>query len=323
MHAVEHDPAAAQDMRNMGGLARVMPLTARTYFIACLAITAAPIPLLAGFWSKDEILWRALNTENIGAVPGALVYAMGLAAAVGTSFYMWRSYFLTFEGPHEKPELADQVTESPAWMTYVLAVLALLSIVAGAALGFSPHLWGAEGEPLLESWLRPSLRHAEVRFAEPGLPLEYAFMALSVGLTLVAYAVARGQYGASRRADWQLRERRLPLFAAIQNGYWVDQFYRATFVAGVLRLRLVLADTDRWVVDGLVNGSAILARGCAWLSGTIDRHFVDGAVNFVAEGVLSAGDRLRTVQTGRIQNYVYGLLGGVAFLSLLRYFIAK
>src|ERR1700678_4553736 len=87
MHAVEHDEVAVQDMRNMGGLARVMPLTARTYFIACLAITAAPIPLFAGFWSKDEILWKAFNTENTGAVPGVLVYGMGLVAALGTSFY--------------------------------------------------------------------------------------------------------------------------------------------------------------------------------------------------------------------------------------------
>jgi len=100
-------------MRNMGGLKRVMPLTARTYFIACLAITAAPIPLFAGFWSKDEILWKAFNTENIGTVPGVLIYLMGLAAAVGTSFYMWRSYFLTFEGEHAKPEIATKVHESP------------------------------------------------------------------------------------------------------------------------------------------------------------------------------------------------------------------
>jgi NADH-quinone oxidoreductase subunit L len=111
-----------------------MPLTARTYFIACLAITAAPIPFFAGFWSKDEILWKAFNAESTGFVPGVLVYAMGLAAALGTSFYMWRSYYLTFEGEHAKPEIAKKVHESPAAITYVLAVLAFLSTVAGRAL---------------------------------------------------------------------------------------------------------------------------------------------------------------------------------------------
>ena len=100
MHHVEHDEVAVQDMRNMGGLRRVMPTTALSYRIACLAITAAPIPFFAGFWSKDEVLWRAFTTESTGPVPGLLLYVMGLVAAVGTSFYMWRSYYLTFEGPH-------------------------------------------------------------------------------------------------------------------------------------------------------------------------------------------------------------------------------
>ena len=71
MHAVEHDEVGAQDMRNMGGLKRVMPRTAKTYFISCLAITAAPIPFFAGFWSKDEILWKAFNSASMGWCRGA------------------------------------------------------------------------------------------------------------------------------------------------------------------------------------------------------------------------------------------------------------
>jgi NADH-quinone oxidoreductase subunit L len=323
MHAVEHDADAAQDMRNMGGLKRVMPLTARTYFIACLAITAAPIPLFAGFWSKDEILWKAFNTENIGSVPATLIYVMGLTAAACTSFYMWRSYYLTFEGPHAKPEIATKVHESPPAMTYVLAVLAFLSTVAGLVFGASMHLFGKEGEPLLEEWLHPVLQHARVSFAERGLGLEYALMAFSVWLAIGSWMLARRRYGASRPADWAVREQSLPLFEAIQNKYWVDEIYQATFIAWALRLRLVLADMDRWVVDGIVNGASVLGRGAAWITGAIDRYLVDGLVNFVAEGTLKAGNKLRTVQTGRIQSYVYGLLGGVAVLSILQYFLVK
>jgi NADH-quinone oxidoreductase subunit L len=300
-----------------------MPVTARTYFIACLAITAAPIPLFAGFWSKDEILWKAFNTENIGTVPGLFIYLVGLTAAVGTSFYMWRSYFLTFEGDHAKPEIATKVHESPAMMTYVLSVLAFLSTVAGAAFGFSTHLLGKEGEPLLEKWLHPVVAHAQVHFREAGLALEYALMAVSVGLAIASFLVARERYGAGRARDWEVRERTLPLFEAIQNKYWVDEFYQATVIAWALRLRLILADMDRWVVDGLVNGAGVLAKGSAWVTGAIDHYLVDGVVNFVAEGTLAAGNRLRTVQTGRIQSYVYGLLGGVAFFSILQYFLAK
>jgi NADH-quinone oxidoreductase subunit L len=323
MHAVEHDADAAQDMRNMGGLKRVMPLTARTYFIACLAITAAPIPFFAGFWSKDEILWKAVNAENIGSVPPVLIYLMGLTAAACTSFYMWRSYYLTFEGEHAKPEIATKVHESPPAITYVLAVLAFLSTVAGVLFGFSSHLWGGKGEPLLEEWLHPVLRWGNVSFTERGLGLEYSLMFLSVWLAVGSWMLARRRYGARRAADWAVREQTLPLFEAIQNKYWVDEIYQATVIAWVLRLRLILADMDRWVVDGIVNGVGVVGRGAAWVTGAIDHYLVDGVVNFVAQGTLKAGGKLRHIQTGRIQSYVYGLLGGVAVLSIIQYFLVK
>src|SRR5258708_6607359 len=194
---------------------------------------------------------------------------------------------------------------------------------AGAILGFSMHLVGGHGEPLLEQWLHPVLRHATVSFVERGLGLELSLMFLSVWLAVGAFLVARRRYGAGRHADWAVREQTLPLFEAIQNKYWVDEIYQATIVAWVLRLRLVLADMDRWVVDGIVNGAGVLARGAAWVTGAIDHYLVDGVVNFVAEGTLSAGSKLRTIQTGRIQSYVYGLLGGVAVLSILQYFLVK
>ncbi len=167
------------------------------------------------------------------------------------------------------------------------------------------------------------LQHAEVHFAEPGLGFEYTLMILSVGLAVVSWGAARRRYGAGRSRDWQKQEATLPLFEAIQNKYWVDEIYQATFIGWALKLRLILSDMDRWVVDGIVNGAAILAKGAAWITGAIDHYLVDGAVNFVAEGTLAAGNRLRKVQTGRIQSYVYGLLGGVAFFAILQYFLVK
>jgi NADH-quinone oxidoreductase subunit L len=324
MHAVEHDEVAVQDMRNMGGLKRVMPTTARTYFIACLAITAAPIPFFAGFWSKDEILWRAFTTENTGFVPGALIYLMGLCAALCTSFYMWRSYYLTFEGPHARKDIAKKVHESPLTITVVLMVLAFLSTVSGFILGFSKHLLGdPHAEPLLEQWLKPvlSLGEAQTHFANPGLGLELGLMALSVGGAIGSWAIARSRYGASRSPDWAAEERRLPGFTLTQNKYYVDEIYQRTIIKWFMSLRLVLAEMDTWIVDGLVNGISVVVRLVAWINGAIDTYLVDGLVNFVAEGTLTAGDKLRTVQTGRIQNYVYGLLGGVAFFAIIQYFL--
>jgi NADH-quinone oxidoreductase subunit L len=324
MHAVEHDEQAVQDMRNMGGLRRVMPWTARTYFFACLAITAAPIPLLAGFWSKDEILWKAFTTESTGAVPGLLIYVMGLVAALCTSFYMWRSYYLTFTGPHAKEEIATKVHESPAAITWVLATLAFLSTFAGAVFGFSKHIVGGlfgPDEPLLEEWLHPVLAHSAARFADPGLGLELGLMALSVGGAIGSWALARSRYGADRSPSWAADERRLPGFLLMQNKYYVDEIYQASVVRAFMGLRIVLAEMDRWIVDGLVNGVGVAARSVAWVSGAIDTYIVDGLVNFVAEGTLAAGGKLRGLQTGRIQNYVYGLLGGVAFFAIIQYFL--
>jgi NADH-quinone oxidoreductase subunit L len=315
---------AVQDMRNMGGLKRVMPTTARTYFIACLAITAAPIPLFAGFWSKDEILWQAFNTQSTGFVPGALVYVMGLTAALCTSFYMWRSYYLTFEGPHANKDIAKKVRESPLTITFVLMVLALLSTVSGFIFGFSKHLLGEHAEPLLEEWLNPvlSLAHSQVAHpADPGLGLEFGLMGLSVAGAIGSWALARSRYGANRSASWAAQEQTLPGFLLMQNKYYVDEIYQATVVKWFMGLRLVLAEMDTWIVDGIVNGISVVTRLVSWINGAIDTYVVDGLVNFVAEGTLTAGAKLRTVQTGRIQNYVYGLLGGVAFFAIVQYFL--
>jgi NADH-quinone oxidoreductase subunit L len=322
MHAVEHDEVASQDMRNMGGLKKRMPWTARTYFIACLAITAAPIPGFAGFWSKDEILFRAYTTENILWVSPHVIYAIGLIAALGTSFYMWRSYYLTFEGEPRNPAVLTKVHESPAAITYVLWALAVLSTVGGALFGFSTHLLGGPGTPLLEEWLEPALSEAKVHFADPGMGMEWGLMGLSVALALGAWAFARYLYGAGRSKTWDTDEQRVPGWKVLNAKYYVDEIYAATVVRAVLRLRMVLAGMDRWVVDGLVNGVGLLIRAVSWINGTIDELFVDGAVNFVAEGTIKLGNKLRTVQTGRIQNYIYGALGGVAFFAIVQYFLS-
>ena len=77
------------------------------------------------------------------------------------------------------------------------------------------------------------------------------------------------------------------------------------------------------MVDGIVNGAGLLEGRAAWVTGAIDHYLVDGAVNFLAEETLTLGNRLRKVQTGRVQSYVYGLLGGVAFFAILQYFLIK
>jgi NADH-quinone oxidoreductase subunit L len=319
MHAISADERASQDMRNMGGLKRVMPKTARAYLLACIALTAAPIPFFAGFWSKDEILWRAFTTENTGPVPGLVIYAMGLAAAALTSFYAWRSYFLTFEGAHAKPEIASDVHESPGAMVHVLGVLAALSVLAGAVLGLSSHLVGGHGRPLLQTWLAPVFAGADVTFTSYGSTFELALMATSVGVAVWAWRAARARYGAARTASWLELERKLPGYSLLSNAYYVDALYERTVVRPFMALRLVCAWIDRHVIDALVNRTSQATRATAMAAGAADREVIDGAVNGVADGALTLGGRLRGVQTGRIQTYVYGLLVGIAVLSLIHY----
>ncbi len=325
MHHLIHDEVGSQDMRNMGGLRALMPDTARTYKIACIAITAAP-PGLAGFWSKDEILWKAFNSNHTSFVPGPVIYAIGLLAAVGTSFYMWRSYYLTFEGKHAHKAAKKKVHESPKPITYVLWALAALSAVSGVVLGISSHFTGGIGEgvlphePLFEQWLAPVLAHHEASIGDAGYPAMYGLMALSVAGAIGAWGIAQRIYGADR-GDWEAAEKRVPGFEAMQNKYWVDEIYEASFVAAFRKGRIVLAEMDRWIVDGLVNGAGVASKTVAWISGAIDRYLVDGAVNFVANGLLKAGTALRGMQTGQVQNYVYGILGGVAFLAIIQYFL--
>ncbi len=322
MHAVEHGEVDAQDMRKMGGLKKVMPKTAWTYRWACFAITAVPFPFFAGFWSKDEILFKAWTTENVLFVPPALIYVLGLIAAACTSFYMWRSYYLTFEGKPRNLDVLTKVHESPLRVTAVLQTLAVFSAIAGVLFGFSTHLFGGSGTPILERWLEPVLEHARVSFTEHGLGFEYGLMALSMGVAYAAWAFARSKYGDGREPTWDTDEQRVPGWSVLYNKYYVDEIYQATVIAAVLRLRLVLAQMDTWVVDGFVNGVGVAVRAVAWINGMIDAKFVDGAVNFVAEGTLKAGNKLRGLQTGRVQNYIYGALGGVAFFALVQYFLS-
>jgi NADH-quinone oxidoreductase subunit L len=321
MHAVEHGEAAAQDMRKMGGLRKVMPKTAQTYFIACLAITAAPIPLLAGFWSKDEILWKAFTSENL-LVPGWLIWALCSLAAGCTAFYMWRSWFLTFHGEPRK-EIAEAVKESPASMVRVLQVLAGLSVVGGYGLVVVP-AW-AGGHPLLEGFLEPVTAMTEPIFAaagrgfrEEGHGLEIGFMALSIVIALAGWSLARRRY-ASNRAAALAWEPGVPGFRLLHNKYFVDELYAKTVVAAFMQLRVFLGQFDKWVIDGLVNASGVALRVVAWVVGKVDEIVVDGLINALSEGTLDVGTRLRRVQTGRIQSYIYGILTGGVVLALVSY----
>jgi len=278
-----HDDA--QDMRNMGGLRRHLPWTATLMWIATLAI--AGIPPLSGFFSKDEILGAAFALGT--AEPVWLVYwAMGVAAALLTAFYMTRLMLYTFHGPNRTGERERaHLHEAPWVMTGPLVVLGALSL-AGGALNL-PELVG--GKPWLEHWLQPVTALADRMrpVVELSPVVEWTLVG---GAVLVA---ALGMLGAVRllRPEALVAARLAPpetgLGRLLWKKWYVDEIYDAVIVRPVQWLaREVLWKTiDVRLVDGLlVNGSATTFRALGWLGSRLQTGEVGFYVALFVVGVL-------------------------------------
>lgn len=292
-HKGHHEHLDPQDMRTMGGLKKYMPHTSRTYLIATLAI--AGFPLMAGFFSKDEILFKAFEYGYNGAGYAWFVWGIGILTAVLTAFYMMRSYMLTFEGEERWP-MADEVHphESPASMTMPLWVLAGLSLVAGflglpgviahGEWNWIHHYLGAPyGGPVAE------LSHA----AHVPLGLEWGLLGLGVLIALGGLGFAYSKYKTHGLAyDEQLQRSFGSLYRWWEGKYFWDEAYDRVVVKPLMRFSdKGLYSFDKEVVDGFVNGVAKTARGFS------------GA--------------LRYIQTGIVQNYALGIVLGVALILML------
>ena len=232
--SVIHGLDDEQDLRQMGGLARKMPVTAVTMVIAALAL--AGFPLLAGFYAKDQILEVAFTNEKYA------FYVLGSIGAVFSALYIGRLVFLTFFG-RPRSEAAEHAHESPAVMLGPLVVLA-----AGAA---GAGLLETNGEGVLSRFLEPVVGVA------PGgartLPT-VAFYAVAMVITFGGIVTALWIY-ASGRVDWlALRGRLEPLPRTLQNGWYVDAGYDAAIVQPAKRAASITAYVvDARGVDGLVN----------------------------------------------------------------------
>jgi len=295
-----------QDMRKMGGLVKFLPATSATFIVATLAI--AGIPPLAGFFSKDEILWQAFSSPH-GSPP---LWAPRELVAGLTAFYMFRQVFMVFFGTCRADlETRHHLHESPAVMTIPLWILMGGSILAGL-------LWlPFDLFVPFEHWLAPVMEHhGEAQAATAGAGLESLLMLTSLAFAAGGIGLAYRMYSSESLRPETFSEALggLP-YRAVLNKYWVDELYGLVFVRGTLLLCRAVAWFDLHVIDGLVDGSAALVRGWAWLSGRFDLYVVDGAVNGVADVTQFVGRRVRNVQSGAINAYLYvvllGVLGGV------------
>jgi len=292
IHAMHHAYHAththedAQDMRNMGGLARHMPWTAALMWIATLAI--AGIPPFAGFFSKDEILGAAFAEATVRPLWYAF-WGMGLVAALLTAFYMTRLMLYTFHGPNRTGERErEHLHEAPPVMTGPLALLGVLTLVGGAL--NVPHLFG--GNAFLEHWLEPvtGVAHRLRPALEVAAATEWTLVA---GAVLVA---ALGIFGAFRllKPEALVPARLAPpetgLARLLWKKWYVDELYDAIIVRPVtwLSREVLWKIVDARIVDGLlVNGTAAASRAVGWLGSRLQTGEVGVYVVLFVIGVLA------------------------------------
>jgi NADH-quinone oxidoreductase subunit L len=270
--SVIHSMHEEQDIQKYGGLKKYMPITSITFLIAALAISG--IPPLSGFFSKDEILWYSF-TNN-----GFLFWLIGVLTAVLTAFYMFRLYFLTFEG-QERFGHDKHPHESPKVMTYPLIILAVLSVIGGF-IGI-PEVFSGEHGNQFHNWLSPIFVDAERKLLKFGFHThleEIILMVLSVILALGSILFARYVYLKSPQIADNLSDKFSGVYKILWNKYYVDELYEKLFVNPVVNLsrNVFWKFTDGKIIDGLIHSIAKLID----LFASIFRKFQTGLAQFYA-----------------------------------------
>jgi NADH-quinone oxidoreductase subunit L len=297
--AVIHALSGEQDMRRMGGLKKDLPITYWTFVVGAIAI--AGVPPFAGFFSKDEILFRTFASGH------TLLWAVGLLTALLTAAYMFRLVFMTFHGPspsatqaahddhaheHHGHDDHSHLHDAPPAMAFALIVLAIGSVTAG---------WlGLGGR--FERFLEPSFSSASSVRLQPDVVPAGDVASIETTLMVVSVVVARAGRGrasyirlkktpaADRMAD------RFPgLHRVLEHKYYVDEIYDAAVVQPVQ----IVSE------DGLWKG--------------VDVGVIDRVVNGVGGLVGGAGEVLRLFQTGSVRTYATSLFFGV--VVILGYFL--
>jgi NADH-quinone oxidoreductase subunit L len=317
--AVIHALAGDQDIRFMGGLKKYLPITYWTFLIGAVAI--AGVPFFSGFFSKDEILFKAMVGTDVHH-GSAILWVVGAVTSLLTATYMFRLVFLTFHGERRQAPAAAHAHshgghdhhgtphDAPPSMAVPLIVLAIGSIVAGL-IGV-PHAIG--GSNWIERFLEPSFEaHAVAGAAEGGAAqhaapaageasgeaahaatqhegLERMLMAISTGIALAGIGIAAFFWLRRLDAAARMAERFSGLHKLLLHKYYVDEIYDALVVQPIKRL----------------------STGALWKG--VDVGMIDGIVNGVGAVVRSFSTVLRQVQTGSIRTYAASLFLGAVLI---------
>jgi NADH-quinone oxidoreductase subunit L len=291
--SVIHAVGGEQDMRKMGGLRSFIPWTFLTMSIATLAI--AGIPPFAGFWSKDEILWKAYSSDH-----GSWVFwLIGVITAFITSFYMFRLLFMTFFGDYHGAQIDahgqahathghdehghGQPHESPMVMLVPLMILAVLSVVGG--------LVGIGNR--FENFLAPVFGSGEVAAASgeaASRSTELILMGVSVTVAVLGFIFAYVLYISKPYLPQKIADSLNGFYTAVLNKYYVDEFYAKLFIRPLIQ-----------------GSTTILWQG-------VDRKIIDDTVNNAADGAGHVSDEARHMQSGNLRSYAGWIAAGSAIV---------
>ena len=351
VHAHGSEIPPDQDMRNMGGLRRKMPITFITMLIATLSISGVPF-IFSGFWSKDAILGGVLERAmEWNSVHHYILFSMALLAAGITAFYMFRLIFMTFFGEPRNKEMHDMAHESPLVMTVPLIVLAALSFPVVNILWFNEDNVKPPSQPYMpnttqHAYVSPDTKTGDVNFGislfgvseavaaedeggqdtEPGAddadnghgPAHTIAMVLSICVAGLGILLSWLFYHRRRFSGEAVATTFRPVYNLFWNKYYFDEFYNGVLVALTVWKSQLFAKFDGTVVDGIVNGVGTVTRDIFAASiGFFDNRIVDGLVNRVAGVTWAAGGRIRRLQTGAIQTYLFVVLGGIVLIILI------
>ena len=310
------------DMRKMGGLARVMPYTAGTMLVGCLAIIGAGVPFvigLSGYYSKDAILEQALLYARTNPRHAILFYAVAGGAFL-TAFYMFRLWFMTFAGRARDHHVADHAHESPSVMVTPLIVLAVLAVVAGWTLpggfGLANLLEQARPAGTAEGFAQGALQ-VPAEYLSHEAPIRTIATLTAFGTALAGVLLAAAMYVWRVVSPDVVATIFRPLYLFLAGRWYFDELYRAIFVLPVLGVAKLCSGLDRGLIDGLIDCLAWSARQVAAVDAWFDRTVVDGIVNTAASATWNTGLELKKLQTGRLRQYVMFIAVGTVAIFVL------
>ncbi|QDS98714.1 NADH-quinone oxidoreductase subunit L [Adhaeretor mobilis] len=324
IHAVH-----TNDMTEMGGLRKKMPITAYTMLIGCLAIIGAGVPLvgmgLSGYYSKDSIIEHAWSFADKNPVHIVLLIAPVLGAMI-TAFYMFRLWYMTFAGEPRNKQRYDHAHESPSTMTTPLIILAVFAVAVGwnipsTDVGVSNMLQqarpvgtlAASQGVLLENLTIPSEHDAHNYYIPAGLA---AFGTAAAGLLLATIIYLWNLLNPS-----EIKQSFRPIHSFLWNKWWFDELYWAIFVVPTMMIAKLASSFDRGVIDTFLHGTAATAKGGARVVDAVfDRTVVDGSVNAFARGTWDFGLMLKKLQTGSLRQYILFIVVGALVLFVSAFF---